>query len=168
MLQPVAQLEEMQRVLRRVVEHPLAQRPQRPVRALMLLVELHAEVALEERGQPERLEAEQLRGDPGVEDVADVPAVILVQEAEVVVRIVKDDLDVRILEERAQTGRAADRNRVDDGRLVARRKLKEVDSVDEAVEAGSLGIERQNRRTGNRGQERVNGTRRVEIDRCAR
>ena len=53
-LQPVAQLEQIHRVLRRVVEHALRERAHRPVGALVLLVELHAEVALEQRGEPER------------------------------------------------------------------------------------------------------------------
>ena len=40
----------------------------RPVGALVLLVQLHAEVALQQRGEPESLDAEQLRGDARVEE----------------------------------------------------------------------------------------------------
>ena len=46
----IAQAEEMHGVLRRVVEHPLGEGAQRPVGALVLLVELEPEPALEERG----------------------------------------------------------------------------------------------------------------------
>jgi hypothetical protein len=66
----------------------------RPVGALVLLVELDAEVALEQRRQPEGLDAEQLRGHARVEDVATLPAVVLVQQPQVVVGVVEDDLDV--------------------------------------------------------------------------
>ena len=106
-LQLVAQLEQVDRVLRGVVEHPLRQRPHRPVGALVLLVELHAEVPLEQRGEAERAEAEQLRCDARVEDVADVPAVVLLEQTQIVVGVVKDDLDRRILEHAPERRRAS-------------------------------------------------------------
>jgi len=43
----------------------------------MLFVELHAEVALEQRSQTEGAEPEELCGDARVEDVAGLPAVVL-------------------------------------------------------------------------------------------
>ena len=66
----VAEIEQEGGVERGVVEHPLRERAQRPVGALVLLVELHAEVALEQRRESEGLDAEELRGDARVEDVA--------------------------------------------------------------------------------------------------
>ena len=49
---------------------------------------------------------EELRRDAGVEDVSGVPAVVLVQQSEVVVGVVKHDLHRRILEQAAHAGAA--------------------------------------------------------------
>src|SRR6185437_15341690 len=164
-LQAVAQLEQMDRVLRGVVEHPLAERAHRPVGALVLFVELDPEVAFEERSEAERAEPEQLRSNARVEDVPHVPAVILLEEPQVVVGVVEHDLDVRALEERAEEGRRADGQRIDDRRLVARRELKQVDSIDEAMEAGALGVEGERARLGDGLEEAVDGARGVEVER---
>ncbi len=141
-LQLVAQLEQVDRVLRGVVEHPLRQRPHRPVGALVLLVELHAEVPLEQRGEAERAEAQKLRRDARVEDVADVPLVVLLEQTQIVVGVVKDDLDPRILEYAAERRRLPDGYGIDDGRAFAGRELQQVDSIDESMEAGALGVQR--------------------------
>ena len=111
-LEPVAKLQQMDGVLRRVVEHSLRQRPHGPVGALMLLVELHPEVPLEQRRETEGANAEELRRDARVEDVPGVPAIVLMQQSEVVVGVVKDDLHRRILEQR-RPGRLACRSAAD-------------------------------------------------------
>src|SRR5262249_30168884 len=113
----------------------------RPVRALVLLIELDPEIAFEQRGQPEGLEPEELRGYARVENVDRAPGVILVQQPEIVVGIVEDLLDVGVLEEAAESGRRADRERVDDRAPLASRELQQVNSIDEAVEARALGVE---------------------------
>ena len=100
--------------------------------------------------EAKRAKPEQLRGYPRVENAAHVPAVILMQEAKIVVRVVEDDFDVRALEQRAKTGRRRDRNGVDDRGLFARGELEQVDSVDEPMEARTLGIEREDRCAGDR------------------
>ena len=75
-------------------EHRGRQGSHRPVGALVLLVEVDVEERLQERGEAEGLDAEELRGDARVEDVGHPPAVVLVQQPEVVVRVVEDHLDV--------------------------------------------------------------------------
>ena len=71
----------------------------------------------------------------------DVPAVILVKQSQVVIGIVKNDLDILVFQDLAESLRHADGEGVDDCASLARRDLQEVDSVDEAVEARSLGID---------------------------
>ncbi len=107
----------------------------------MFLVELHAEELLEQRGEPERLDAQKLRGNSRVEDVVDVPPIILMQQPQVVVGVVKHDLHFLILQNVAEGLRHPDRQRVDDRAPFARSDLQEIDSVDEPVKAGSLGID---------------------------
>src|SRR5262252_942977 len=160
----------MDRVLRGVVEHPLGQGTHRPVGALVLLVQLHAEVALQQRGQAERPQTQKLRGDARVEDVPDLPLVVLLQKSQVVVGVVKNDLDPGILEDSSEGGRLPDGYGVDDRGAVAGRELEQVDSIDESMEAGTLGVQRDAPRfdrTGGgvyRGEKGVDGFRRVEID----
>ena len=107
----VAEIEQVLGVLRRVVEHALRERSHRPVGALMLLVELHAEEPLEQRGQTERANAEQLCGDARVEDVRDSPAVVLMEQPQIVVGVVKDDFDVARLEQAPEPLGNSDRER---------------------------------------------------------
>src|SRR6185503_4106226 len=162
-LQLVAQLQQVDGILRGVVEHALRERPHGPVGALMLLVELETEVSLEKRGEPERLEPEQLRGDAGVENVPNVPTIILVQQSQIIIRVVKHDLDAGILEQTAESSGRADRDGIDDCRLVARRELEQIDSIDEAMEARALGIEGKDADVADRGQKAVDDARGVEI-----
>ena len=66
------------------------QRTHRPVGALVGLVQLQAEMAVEQRRQPEPLVAEELRADRGVDEVAHREAEVAVQDAQVVVAAVED------------------------------------------------------------------------------
>jgi hypothetical protein len=97
-----------------------------------------------------------------------VPAVVLLQQAEIVVRVVEDDFDVAILEQVAEERRRPNRNGIDDRRSLACGELEQVDSIDESVEARALGIERENScigdGCGDGCEERVDGGRRVEVD----
>jgi hypothetical protein len=166
----VAQLEQPDGVLRRVVEHVRGERAHRPVGALVALVELHAELLVEQRGEPERALAQQLRGDARVEQAAHLPAVILAQEPQVVVGVVEHRLDRRVLDHPAERRQRADDERVDHraqlarrgrpGRAVAghpRRHLQQVHAVGEAVEARGLGVEREVARRAHPAEERLGG-----------
>ena len=88
----------MHRVLRGVIQHVACERTHRPVGALMLLFELDAEESLEERGEAEGADAKELRREARVEDVTKLPIIILMQQPQVIVGIVKDDLYVRVLQ----------------------------------------------------------------------
>ena len=72
---------------------PWRQGPGGPVGALESLVEADAEVFLEKRGEPDAGLVEELRRDPGVEDVGGAETVLAIEQAEVVIGVVKDDLD---------------------------------------------------------------------------
>jgi hypothetical protein len=103
--------------------------PHRPVGALVALVELHAELLLEQRGEAEGALAEELRGDARVEQAAHLPAVVLAQEAQVVVGVVEDHLDRRVLDQPAERASGPADERVDHGAqpraaLVARRRRR--------------------------------------------
>ena len=74
----------------------------------MFFVELYSEKLIEQRREPERLEAEQLGCDSRIEDVSCVPAVILVQKTKIVVGIVEDDLHILALEQATQLFRRAE------------------------------------------------------------
>ncbi len=107
----------------------------------MLLVELDVKVLLEKRREAERFYAEKLSGYPRIEDVRDAPAVILPQQAQVIIRVMKDDLDRPVLEKIPQIRKARSRQRIDDGAFFTSRQLKEIDAVVKAVEARALGVE---------------------------
>src|SRR5438067_1186194 len=108
----------------------------------MFFVELYSEELIEQRREPERLEAEQLGCDARIEDVSCVPAVILVQQSQVVVGVVEHDLDGWILEHLAESGGCADGKWIDDRAPLTRGDLEEIDSIDESVEARAFGVER--------------------------
>ena len=129
-----------------VLQHLGRQWPGRPVRPLEALVEPDAHVFLEQRRQADAGLVEQLRGDPRVEDRGGAEAVLAVQEAEIVVRVVEDDLHLRIGQHHGERRQALHGQRVHHGRLVARADLQQVDAVDEPVEARGLGVDREQRR----------------------
>ena len=106
----------------------------------MLLVELEPERALQQRREPERANAEQLRRDARVEEPARVPAVILMQQPEIVVGVVKHLLDRVALEDSPERSGLSDRQRIEHRGEVARAHLQQIDSIDESMEAGSLRV----------------------------
>jgi len=146
--QLVAQCREVSGVGRRVVEHLGRQRPPRPVGSLVLLVELHGEVLLEQCRQPYRGLTEELRRDARVEQPPRAHPVVAVQDPQVVVGVVEDHLDRGIGEDRAERRDVANGQWIDDGGFAPGRELDEVDAVDEAVEAGGLGINGEERLAG--------------------
>src|SRR5690242_11375188 len=76
----------------------------------------------------------------------------------------KNDLDVRILEKCYVARGVDDGQRGEDGALLAGRELKQIDSIDEPVEARTFGIQRENRRVRDGGEECVDRAGRVEVD----
>ena len=84
----------------------------------MLLLELDPEKALQQRSPAEGANAEQLRRHARVEDVADLPTVIALQEAKVVIGVVKDDLDGGILQHAAPSS-VGDADRESAGSITA-------------------------------------------------
>ena len=75
------------------------------------------------------------------------------QEPQVVVGVVKDDLDARILEQPAELWQRSGGERIDDRALRAGRQLQQVDAIDESVKARPFRIERENLRARDRAEE---------------
>src|SRR4051812_21102739 len=109
----------------------------------MLFVESDVEVLLEKCSQAERLDSEELRGNPRVEDFGDMPAIILMEKAQIVVGIVKDDFHGTTLEQLTKLCRRADRKGVDDRASVSRRQLKEINAVEESMKARAFRVDRE-------------------------
>ena len=126
-----------------VGEHRRRQRPQRPVGFLVLLIELHAHVLLEQRRQPDGRLGGELGGDAGVEQIDRAKSVVPVEHAQVVVGVVKRLFDGRVGEQRAERGEigGGDGERVDERGLAPARDLDEIDAVAVAVEAGGFGVD---------------------------
>ncbi len=79
------------RIQHRVIEHPGRQWPERPVGALKFLLQFDAEVPLQQRGEPERADPQELGGDSGVEDILRACSVVLSQQPQVVIGVVEND-----------------------------------------------------------------------------
>ncbi len=124
----------------RVPLHRLRQRPLGPVGALELLVELNAEVLVDERSEPQRRLAGQPRGDHGVEQAVDASAVGAVEHPEVVVGAVQD-LDPptvgQLLEQRPHVEAG---ERVDEQILLADGDLQKAQFLGIVVKRVRLGI----------------------------
>ena len=108
----------------------------------MSLVQLHGEVPLQQRREAERLVAEELRADGGVDQVRDDEPEVAVEDAEVVVAAVQHLRDRRIAEELAERVEANAAERIDDEVLSPRRHLNEADLVEVRVQRIGLGIDR--------------------------
>ena len=106
---PVAQRHEVVGVEPGVVQLFRRQRPALPVGALILLVHRHAELSLENGGQPDLRPAERARRAHGVEDVRELEVVVAPEADQVVFGGVKHFLLIAIGEdggERARDPRA--------------------------------------------------------------
>ena len=167
-MQPVTQRQQMACVLRRIIEHVGRERAHAPIGALMLLVQLHAEELFEQGSEPERANAQQLRGHARVEEMRDTPPVILVQQAQIVIGVVQHDLDGAILEQGAKARRRADGQGIDHRFMVQRGQLQQIDAIDEAVKTRAFGVERERAHAGQSGEKAINGVSRVEIERGGR
>src|SRR2546422_11472706 len=87
----------------------------------------------------------ELRRDPRVAQPSRAEAVVAVEDAEVVVRIVEDLFHLRVGEEIPQGGEIAHRERVDDRGLSGARELNQENAVAVAVKARRLGAGRDER-----------------------
>ena len=85
----------------------------------------------------------KLRCDPRIEDAGGAEAVLAIEEAEVVVRVVEDDLHFGIGQHQGKRLQALYRQRVHHRRLVARADLQQIDAIDKPVEARGLGVDRE-------------------------
>ncbi len=141
-----AQLGQVARVRGGVLEHPGRQGALRPIGLLMRFRQLHAGIFLEQGREADRGFAHQLRRDPRVEQVLGMEAVIAVENAQIVVGVVEDLLDLRIGQQRTDGAEVRDGERVDDGRLRAGRELDQIDAVAIAMEARRFGVRRDQRR----------------------
>ncbi len=146
--QALAERQQIAGIGRGVLEHFGRERPARPVRPLILLVQAHADVFFEQRRQADRRLAEQVGRDARVEQVARMEAVVPVENAQVVVAVVEDDLHGRIRQQRPQSRHVRDGQRIDDGGFFATRQLDEIDAVHEPMEARRLRIQRHQRLAG--------------------
>src|SRR5579864_4397620 len=129
----------------------------------MLFVETHVKVALEKRSQAEGTNSQQLGGYSRIENVGDAPAVVLVQQPQVVIGIVKYHLDGAIFQEHAKFMERAGGEWVDDGAARGCRDLEQIDPIDEAVEACSLRVEREARHASDLVQKSVRVSWRIDV-----
>src|SRR2546430_8516241 len=95
----------------------------------------------------------ELRRDPRVAQPSRAEAVVAVEDAEVVVRIVEDLFHLRVGEEIPQGGEIAHRERVDDRGLSGARELNQENAVAVAVKARGLGVGRDERLAPPRGDD---------------
>jgi hypothetical protein len=140
--QEVAQRRQVVGVGGGVREHLVAERTRRPVSALELLVQLHPEVLFEQRREPDARLVEELRRHSRVEERTGAESILALEEAEVVIRIVEDDLDRRVAQQGAEPAEIGDRERVDHDRGGPRRDLQQIDLVFVAMEARGLRVDR--------------------------
>jgi hypothetical protein len=117
-LETVAQFEQMDRVLRRVVQHPLRQRRVDQSARWCFLSSFTPKVA---RAAPpgQMREGRAVGPRRAYQRCCGRASVVLLQQPEIVVSVVKDDLDRWVLEDPAEPGGMPDGYRIDDCRSVA-------------------------------------------------
>jgi hypothetical protein len=108
---------------------------------LIALVQPHLQVLLQQRGKPDTRLIQQLGGDAGIEEVGCAEPILEIQQPEVIVGVVKNDLDVGVGQHRGQGGEAAYGQRVYYRGFPAGRELQEVDPVAIAVKTRRFGID---------------------------
>ena len=91
-LQAVGERLQVMRIVPGVAFHPLRQRAHRPVGFLRALLQLDAEVLLDQVAQTELTQAKQARGEHRIEDGAGHEFVVLAQQPQVVICAMHDQL----------------------------------------------------------------------------
>ena len=140
-LEQVAQCRQEPGIVRGILQHSGLEWTDRPVRALEALVQFHAGVFLEQRCEADAGFIEQLRGDPGVEKIGCVEPVITIQNAQVVIGVVKNDLDSLIPQQSSEPAQIVNRERVEHRRLTSGGQLDQIDPVPISVKACRLGVD---------------------------
>ena len=133
--------DEVPGVHRRILEHLRRERSHRPVGALMRLVHLQAEVAVEQRGQSECLVAEELGGDHRIDEVCGGEAEVAIEDAQVVVGTVQDLRDGRIGQHVAEPFQVHSGQRIDHQILAAGRDLDQTHLIEIRVQRIRLRID---------------------------
>ena len=162
----VAQAKEVASILRSVVKHIRGKRAHAPVGTLVFFVELQAKKLLEECSQAKSANTKQLRCDPRVEKIGDAPAVILVQQPQVVIGVMQHNLDAAVFQQRTEFFGCTYGERVDNCFALVGRDLEQIDAVDEAMETRAFCIERNRMRSFDERQEVVDGFDGIEIEWC--
>jgi hypothetical protein len=105
------------------------------------LGEAHPQVFLEQRRQADGGLADQLRGNACIEQTTPAIPVVAIQNAHVVIGVVKHLLDTGITQQSAQRCQVGDRQRVHDRGIVAGGHLEEIDPVDVPMKARRFGVD---------------------------
>src|SRR5258706_516118 len=117
----------------------------------MFLVDLVAEVAIEQRRQAEGLVAEQLRADHRVDQIGDRVSEVAVEDAQVVVRPVQDLGDAAVRQNLSELRQIEFAQRIDDQVLAREGHLDEADFVEVRMQRIGLGVEGDDRLRGHAG-----------------
>lgn len=140
----VGQWLEIMGVVAGVSFHALGQWALGPIGFLRTFVERDAEVLGNEVGQAELRDAEQPRGEHGVEDAGRDELVVLAKESQVVVRSVHDEpVRAKLFEKRRETNAG---ERVNEFIAIERGDLDETNLFGIGVKTVRFGIERDPRR----------------------
>ena len=135
----------------------------------MLLIQLHADVFLEQGCQSDRRLARQLRRDARVEQADRPKAVIAIEDAEIVIRVMERLFELRIRQHGAHGAQVGlgDGHGIDQRRLRRTRDLQEVDAVAVAMKARCFGIDADARLPPHGGDERRQLGTGVDVQRSA-
>ncbi len=165
LLHGVAQREQVVRIGGGVRQHRRRQRPERPIRLLVLLGELHAGVLLEQRGQADGRLTGELRRDARIEQAHGVKPVVAIEHAEIIVSVVEDFFELGISEQHPEWTEVWSGNRdgIDDRGLRRARHLEQVDAIAIPMEARALGIDADARLPAHGSDERRKVLRRVDV-----
>jgi hypothetical protein len=142
--EPLRERQQIEHVGGGIAHLLLRERPARPVGALLVLRQIHVEVARRYPGQAYRRIAEQLRRDHRVEQIRELEPAVALEHEDVVLGGVEDLADLRRREhgpEWRELGGAAERDRIDQVDLPARADLDQAGLVEVVVEAVGLGVD---------------------------
>ena len=130
------------RVEPRVRDLLARERPARPVRALLRLVELEPVAVGDDRGETGRLHPERRRGDARVEQAREAEAELALHDQDVVLAVMEDLDPLRIGEQRPERRDVETAQRIDEPVASAGGDLHEADALLVVVEGVRLGIDR--------------------------
>ena len=141
--QQVPEADQMAHVLRGVDPLAIGERAARPIVALTALVELHAEMDLDESGQADDRPAEELRRDHRIEERGHLEAVVAPQIQHVLLRRVQHLDDGGLSEDLPERIEPSHRQRIDQVCDVTVRDLEQAALVKVMVEGVGFGVDGQ-------------------------